>query len=120
MQQQLNARFKSRRDYTLKYIDPSYIIRSAPACAVDSIFCGYLAQAAAHAGLAGKTGMAVGRSHKNFTHIPLKTLVEARRKHIDPESDLWLSVLQSTGQPHALSEATMAPKPRKTLVGGGD
>jgi 6-phosphofructokinase 1 len=120
LQQQLDARFKIRRDYTLKYIDPSYIIRSAPACAVDSIFCGYLAQAAAHAGMAGKTGMAVGRSHKNFTHIPLKTLVEARRKHIDPESDLWLGVLQSTGQPHALSEATMAPKPRKTVIGGGD
>ena len=120
LQQQLSARFKSRRDYTLKYIDPSYIIRSAPASSVDSIFCGYLAQAAAHAGMAGKTGMAVGRSHQYFTHIPLKTLVDARRKHIDPESDLWLSVLQSTGQPHALSEATMAPKPRKTLGGGGD
>jgi 6-phosphofructokinase 1 len=120
LQHQLNARFKGRRDYTLKYIDPSYIIRSAPSCAVDSIFCGYLAQAAAHAGMAGKTGMAVGRSHKNFTHIPLPTLVETKRKRIDPESELWLSVLQSTGQPHALSETTVAPKSRRAPIGGGD
>jgi 6-phosphofructokinase 1 len=120
LQQQLNARFKSRRDYTLKYIDPSYIIRSAPASSVDSIFCGYLAQAAAHAGMAGKTGMAVGRSHRHFTHIPLKLLVEARRKHIDPESELWSSVVQSTGQPHALGTATVAPKPRQPPAGGGD
>jgi 6-phosphofructokinase 1 len=96
----LTKRFASRTDFqfTLKYIDPSYMIRSAPARTNDSIFCGYLAQAAVHAGLAGKTGMAVGRSHGRFTHIPLTSLVQAR-KTLDPESDLWLSVLQSTGQP---------------------
>jgi 6-phosphofructokinase 1 len=100
----LTARFSSRRDFSfsLKYIDPSYMIRSAPARANDSIFCGYLAQAAAHAGMAGKTGMAVGRSHGRFTHIPLKALVSAR-KTLDPESELWLSVLQSTGQPFYLT-----------------
>jgi len=103
LKKSLKERFKDNRDYTLKYIDPSYIIRSAPASPIDSIFCGYLAQVAAHAGLAGKTGMAVGRSHKQFTHIPLATLMSAGRKEIDPESELWLSVLQSTGQPYVMS-----------------
>jgi len=106
-------RFNGRRDFTIKYIDPSYMVRSAPALSVDSIFCGYLAQAAAHAGMAGKTGMAVGRSHRYFTHIPLRTLVAAKRKHIDPESELWLSVLQSTGQPHMLSECALPPRSRR-------
>jgi 6-phosphofructokinase 1 len=101
LKQQISARFKDRDEFTLKYIDPSYIIRSAPASPVDSIFCGYLAQAAAHAGMAGKTGVAVGRSHGRFTHIPIKLLV-AGRKRIDPESELWLSVLESTGQPFSL------------------
>ncbi|MBW2526803.1 MAG: ATP-dependent 6-phosphofructokinase [Deltaproteobacteria bacterium] len=103
----LADRFKDYRDYTLKYIDPSYTIRSAPASPIDSIFCGYLAQVAAHAGLAGKTGMAVGRSHGQFTHIPLATLASAGRKEIDPESELWLSVLQSTGQPFVMSHEAM-------------
>lgn len=99
----LTDRFSSRRrSFTLKYIDPSYMIRSAPARSNDSIFCGYLALAAVHAGLAGKTGMAVGRSHGRFTHIPLKTLVSGR-KTIDPEGELWLSVLESTGQPFYLT-----------------
>lgn len=111
LQQTLNARYKSRRDYTLKYIDPSYTVRSAPAAAVDSIFCGYLAQAAAHAGMTGKTGMAVGRSHGRFTHIPLRTLVALPRKRIDPESELWSSVLQSTGQPHTLGVEAPAGRP---------
>jgi 6-phosphofructokinase 1 len=104
LKQALKERFADRQSFTLKYIDPSYTIRSAPACAVDSIFCGYLAQVAAHAGMAGKTGMMVGRSHGRFTHIPLKTVVSRGRRKINPEAELWLSVLQSTGQPFALSE----------------
>ncbi|MBI4701932.1 MAG: ATP-dependent 6-phosphofructokinase [Deltaproteobacteria bacterium] len=96
---QLGARFRDVPGFALKYIDPSYTIRSAPASPIDSIFCGYLAQVAAHAGMAGKTGMAVGRSFGQFTYIPLKTLVSAGRKAIHPESELWRSVLESTGQP---------------------
>lgn len=97
----IERRFAGRFPLTLKYIDPSYIIRSQPANSNDAVFCGYLAQAAVHAGMSGRTAMAVGRSHRKFTHIPLRTLV-AERKQVDPESDLWLSVLQSTGQPFCL------------------
>ncbi len=101
----LQERFGGLRAFTLKYIDPSYTIRSAPAAAIDSIFCGYLAQVAAHAGMSGKTGMMVGRSHSKFTHIPLTKVVASGRRQINPEGEMWLSVLQSTGQPFALTDS---------------
>jgi 6-phosphofructokinase 1 len=105
----LSERFASSPGFSLKYIDPSYMIRSAPASAIDSIFCGYLAQAAAHAGMAGNTGMAVGRAHGVFTHIPLRTIVSRGRNAVNPEGELWLSVLQSTGQPQALAPNNRDP-----------
>ncbi len=105
----IRARLGGSHQFSLKYIDPSYIIRSQPACSVDAIFCGYLAQAAAHAGMTGRTGMAVGRSFQEFTHIPLEELVNKTKK-VDPESALWLSVLESTGQPFYLTD-----KPPKNL-----
>lgn len=86
----------------LKYIDPSYIIRSVPANAEDSVFCGFLGQNAVHAGMAGKTGMVVGIWNNVFTNIPINLAV-AERKVLKPEkSYLWRAVLASTGQPSSL------------------
>jgi 6-phosphofructokinase 1 len=87
--------------HTLKYIDPSYMIRSVPANAIDSIFCAQLARCAVHAAMAGKTDVMVGRLHRAFTHVPLP-LVLSEKKRIDPCGDLWLAVLESTGQPSFL------------------
>ncbi len=109
LKEEINSRFSDRYRFSLKYIDPSYIIRSQAPCSNDSIFCGYLAQAAAHAGMSGRTGMAVGRSHRRFTHIPLAVLVSESKK-VDPEGELWLSVLESTGQPFYMTN-----KPNKEL-----
>ncbi len=83
---------------TLKYIDPSYTIRSVPANANDSIFCAHLGRYAVHAAMAGKTDIIVGRWNDKFTHVPIPVTVSGRKK-ISPESSLWLSVLESTGQP---------------------
>ncbi|HYI59971.1 MAG TPA: ATP-dependent 6-phosphofructokinase [Microlunatus sp.] len=83
---------------TLKYIDPSYMIRSVPACPHDSVYCVRLAQAAAHAGMAGRTAMVVGRRHNRFIHVPV-ALLTSERNQVDPHGDLWLSVLESTAQP---------------------
>jgi 6-phosphofructokinase 1 len=83
---------------TLKYIDPSYAIRSVPASPQDNVYCTILAQNAVHAGMAGKTNMLVGRWHDTFVHIPLNLVTGGRRK-IDPEGDVWRSVLEATGQP---------------------
>ncbi len=92
-------------DATVRYIDPSYIVRSAPANPADSIYCNQLAQAAVHAGMAGKTGMMVGLLNNQFIHVPIGLAVQKRKK-IDPESDLWLSVLEQTGQPGLMVNAT--------------
>jgi 6-phosphofructokinase 1 len=89
---------KCQTELNLKYIDPSYIIRSVPACPQDRIYCMRLAQNAVHAGMAGKTGLVVARWHSAYIHLPIGVATSARR-HVDPGKDLWLSVLESTGQP---------------------
>jgi 6-phosphofructokinase 1 len=81
----------------VKYFDPSYHIRSVPASAVDSLLCESFARAAAHAGMAGKTDMFVGYWHNHFVHVPLATATAAK-KRLDPEAELWTSVLALTGQ----------------------
>ncbi|MFZ5425913.1 MAG: ATP-dependent 6-phosphofructokinase [Thermodesulfobacteriota bacterium] len=83
--------------YSLKYIDPSYIIRSVPANSNDRVYCGFLGQFAVHAAMAGKTGMVVGKVWGRFVHLPLD-LVTRRRKKLDLRSDYWRAVLESTGQ----------------------
>jgi 6-phosphofructokinase 1 len=94
---------------TLKYIDPSYMIRSVPANANDSIFCDILARHAVHAGMAGKTDLVIGRWHGMFTHVPLP-LATSERKVIDPDSGLWLAVCEATGQP-SLSNIPVSRRP---------
>lgn len=86
---------------TVKYIDPSYIIRSAPASADDSILCSRLGQYAVHAAMSGRTKMVVGLWNNIFTHVPM-SLVISKRKRLDPSSPAWLSVLESTGQPASM------------------
>lgn len=84
---------------SIKYIDPSYIIRSAPAIASDSIFCSNLACNAVHAAMAGKTDFVIGHLNGCFILIPISVAVQKRKK-IDPESELWFNVLEATGQPN--------------------
>jgi 6-phosphofructokinase 1 len=84
--------------HTLKYINPSYLIRSAPAQAGDSLFAGLLGQMAAHAAMAGKTSMFVGYWNDQFTHVPIATAV-AETKRLDPQGNFWRSVIECTGQP---------------------
>ncbi len=84
--------------HTIKYIDPSYIIRSAPASPIDSKFCNLLAQNAVHAAMAGKTDAVVGYWNQNFTLLPIPATVR-ERKRINLESELWWNVLETTGQP---------------------
>lgn len=85
----------------LKYIDPSYTIRSVPANPSDSAFCLVLGHDAVHAGMTGRTSMLVGHWNDQFTHVPLRMAV-SKRKQIDPHGRLWSEVLSSTGQPKDL------------------
>lgn len=86
---------------TVKYIDPSYTIRSLPANALDSEYCLALGQHAVHAGMSGRTNLMVGYWNQHFTHVPLE-LVTGQRRRMDPSSELWQRVLASTGQPSVM------------------
>jgi 6-phosphofructokinase 1 len=88
---------KTSMDVSLKYIDPSYIIRSLPANANDHVYCSFLGRDAVHAGMAGKTRLLIGRWNNHFVHIPMSASA-GKRKQIDPKGKLWLSVLGATGQ----------------------
>jgi 6-phosphofructokinase 1 len=84
--------------YTMKYIDPSYIIRSSAANANDSLFCNLLAQNAVHAAMAGRTNFVVGYWNTQFTLLPIAMAVK-KRKRISIEGELWSNVIETTGQP---------------------
>ncbi len=84
-------------EINLKYIEPSYMIRSVPANASDSIYCSSLGQYSVHAAMAGKTGLLVALRNNEYIHLPLRAATAGRQ--IDPSGNLWLRVLESTGQP---------------------
>jgi 6-phosphofructokinase 1 len=83
---------------TLKFIDPSYIIRSIPADASDNVYCGFLGQNAVHAAMAGKTNMVVSKLQDRYIHLPLEFVVQGRRT-LNIRSNYWRAVIESTGQP---------------------
>ena len=82
---------------SVKYIDPSYIIRSVPAAANDKVYCGFLGQYAVHAAMAGRTGVVIAKVQSRYIHMPLD-LVTMERRRLSINSDLWRAVLESTGQ----------------------
>jgi 6-phosphofructokinase 1 len=97
---EIEAYMKERgMPYTLKYIDPSYIIRSIPANSDDRLYCGFLGQNAVHAAMAGKTGMVVSKWNGRFVHLPLHLVTSGGSKRINTSSNYWRAVLESTGQP---------------------
>jgi 6-phosphofructokinase 1 len=98
LKDRIASHFKSRGiEISLKYIDPSYMIRSLPANANDSVFCGFLGRDAVHAGMAGKTKMIVSHWNNCFVHVPMR-LSAGKRKHVTPNGKLWRTVLEATGQ----------------------
>lgn len=85
----------------LKYIDPSYQIRSAPAAPIDSIYCERLGNNAVHAAMCGKTKVIVGLVHTKFVHLPIKVVI-SKRNYIEPDGSLWRDTLDATGQPNLM------------------
>ena len=95
----IEEHFRAQKtELTLKYLDPSYHIRSVPASASDSVYCWRMARHAVHAAMAGNTEMIIGRWHGRFVHVPM-ALATRTQKQVDPLDDLWLSVIEATGQP---------------------
>jgi 6-phosphofructokinase 1 len=88
----------SKTKASIKYIDPSYMIRAASANSADQLFCNRLAQNTIHAAMAGKTGLLIGYWHGQMTHVPISSL-KGQRQNISPRGELWFNVLETTGQP---------------------
>lgn len=98
MKNAITNHFKSKNiEINMKYIDPSYIIRSLPANANDSVFCGFLGRNAVHAGMTGKTKVLIGRWNSHFVHVPMEASIR-KRKNVHPDGELWSAVLEATGQ----------------------
>ncbi len=102
MKEKINEFFTERKmEVNVKYIDPSYMIRSAPAVPTDSVYCTILGQHAVHAGMSGKTDMVIAQWNNIYTHIPIEVAI-SKRKKIKPDSSFWYSVMAATGQPEFL------------------
>ena len=98
LKNKIESYFMSKKlEISIKYIDPSYTIRSLPANANDRVFCNFLGRDAVHAGMAGKTKLLVGRWNNHFIHLPMSASA-GKRKQVNPKGKLWLSVLGATGQ----------------------
>jgi 6-phosphofructokinase 1 len=91
----------------LKYIDPSYTIRSVAANSQDCQLCDMYARSAVHAGMAGKTDLLVGFWNGSFIHVPIEMAIGNKRQ-IDPEGEMWESVIATTGQPRVWPPASRA------------
>ena len=99
LKDRINWHFAAQNiELNLKYIDPSYLIRSVPANPFDSVYSLRLTHNAVHAAMCGRTEMVVGRWHGRFVHVPIPLAIRERNQ-VDPNGDLWMTVLESTGQP---------------------
>jgi 6-phosphofructokinase 1 len=99
LKDRIDAYFKAEKiPATLRYFDPSYIIRSVAADAEDAVLCDLFARNAVHAAMAGKTGLVIGHLHDRFIHIPIEMLAQ-ESKRVDLDGPGWQAVLAATGQP---------------------
>jgi 6-phosphofructokinase 1 len=98
LRERIERYFKAEKiPVVMRYFDPSYLIRSSPANSEDSILCDLFARHAAHAAMAGKTGLVIGYLHDKFIHVPIE-LLASRQKRLDPDGFAWSAVLATTGQ----------------------
>jgi len=98
LKEKIKGYFQEKKiDVSIKYIDPSYMIRSLPANANDSVFCSFLGRGAVHAGIAGKTKLLISHWNNHYVHVPMEASF-GKRKQVDPNGNLWQSVIEATGQ----------------------
>lgn len=93
---------KNGKEIGIKYVNPTYMIRSVPASAIDRVYCTRLGQDAVHAAMSGRTKMIVGARHEKFIHLPMEMITQGRR-YVNLKGVLWNTVLGLTGQPYEFS-----------------
>mmetsp|Transcript_11777 Transcript_11777/g.27567 ORF Transcript_11777/g.27567 Transcript_11777/m.27567 type:complete len:539 (-) Transcript_11777:851-2467(-) len=101
MKKQVEEYFKENGAVaTVKYIDPSYTVRSVPANAQDSLYCMQLGQNAVHGAMAGFTGFSVGLCNNRMVFIPIPELVSTSPRSMNPHGRTWERILALTRQPN--------------------
>ena len=99
LRDRIKRHFAARKlELNMKYIDPSYAIRSVPANAWDRVLTDRMARSAVHAAMAGKTDMMIGYWNQEIVHVPIGTVV-GQKKRMPLGSDMWNAVLATTEQP---------------------
>ncbi|PWA38268.1 Phosphofructokinase [Artemisia annua] len=86
---------------TLKYIDPTYMIRAVPSNASDNVYCTLLAQSCVHGVMAGYTGFTSGLVNGRQTYIPFNRITE-KQNNVVITDRMWARLLSSTNQPSFL------------------
>lgn len=84
--------------FTVKYIDPTYMIRAVPANATDNLYCTLLAHSAIHGVMAGYTGFVSGPINGNYAYIPLEDVAQAKNA-VKTKDHKWAWVRTVTNQP---------------------
>lgn len=99
LKDRITAHFKAQgQTINVRYIDPSYAIRGLAANTEDAVLCDMLARNAAHAAMAGRSGLIIGYVHNRMVHVPMEMATNGRKK-VELEGALWKGVLAVTGQP---------------------
>lgn len=109
----LNSRLKESEQVTIKYIDPSYLIRSVPANSSDSVLCLILSQSAAHGVMAGYTGFSIGLVNNRTVYIPMKEITDNSPKLLRANGRTWERITIATGQPDYRDEELPPVTPRE-------
>jgi 6-phosphofructokinase 1 len=98
---EIKAFFRAQNsECSMKYVDPSYSVRSQPANAADSLYCIQLGTGAVHGAMAGYTGFSVGRVNNRIVYIPIPQLVATSPRFMNPDGEIWQQILSTTGQPN--------------------
>ncbi|KAL6281836.1 hypothetical protein ACE6H2_012765 [Prunus campanulata] len=84
--------------FTVKYIDPTYMIRAVPANATDNLYCTLVAHSAIHGVMAGYTGFVSGPVNGNYAYIPL-----------EEQLPVFLSLARKSNHPPRLAPPANAP-----------
>lgn len=103
LKRRLDPRLKAASPHgdglTLKYVDPSYMVRGVPPNTADNLYCLQLAHNAVHGAMAGLSSFIVGLVNGRECYVPIN-LVANRRNVIETASQsLWEYAVFSTGQP---------------------
>lgn len=84
---------------TLKYVDPSYMVRGVKPNTSDNVYCTQLAHNAVHGAFSGMTSFLVGSINTRECYVPIE-LVANKRNVIDTaHQSLWEYVVFDTQQP---------------------